>query len=63
MTSKLKKTIFCSMIFLVVAGAGFYAQMEDYQKENMSRLMSQTLYCSSCSANAKSGKAIYTLKI
>lgn len=43
MNTKTKKTVIYSVLFMVLGGAAFYGAMEDYQKENMAKFLSQTL--------------------
>lgn len=37
-----KKTVAYIAAFLLIGSLGFYTSMEDYQKENMSKFISQT---------------------
>ncbi len=42
MKAKTKKIMAYAAAFLFVGSLGFYASMKDYQKENMSKFISQT---------------------
>lgn len=42
MSNKVKKIPLYTVLILVIGSLAFYASMEDYQKENMSKLISQT---------------------
>ena len=41
MKANTKKLAAYTALIVIIGGAAFYASMEDYQKENMSKLMSQ----------------------
>jgi len=42
MSKNIRKTAAYTALVLVLGGVAFYATMEDYQKENFSKLVSQT---------------------
>lgn len=42
MTIKAKKMLVYAVVALLLGGLGLYASMEDYQKQNMVALFSQT---------------------
>ncbi|WP_276307700.1 hypothetical protein [Alteromonas facilis] len=42
MKTKTKTILAYTVALLLIGSVGFYASMEDYQKENMSKFISQT---------------------
>jgi len=42
MSRNIKKATAYAALVLIIGSIGFYATMEDYQKENFSKLISQT---------------------
>jgi len=42
LNTKTKKVITYTASFILLAGIALYVSMEDYQKENMARFLSQT---------------------
>ena len=42
MSSKTRKTITYTASFILLGAVAFYASMEDYQKDNMAKFLSQT---------------------
>lgn len=43
MVNKLKKLSFYTALLIILGGMGIFLFMEDYQKENMSKFINQTL--------------------
>ncbi|KZN41587.1 hypothetical protein [Pseudoalteromonas luteoviolacea] len=43
MKSKVKKTLKYSVTTVILLGAAFYASMEEYQKDNLSRFLEQVI--------------------